>query len=284
MLPAYVLSDKIVIVIVPLVFLRKDLLRRCAEVGLQASLRNARNIAGAKVIIVSAEHLASKPYQAFVKEIHVTNRLHAIFVDEAHLLLLWRDFRESMRYFGSHIRPDKLAAPLIALTATAPPSIEKQLATSCVMRGYKLICRATARHNICYEVRDVMRNGLFRNVDAALCAAFGNAQNVSVGAKAIVYVQTQNDCDILTLTLNAFSPGRPCFKYHAGMTDEERESAEATWERNSGRISHVMVATYAFRYGIDVPDIRIVVHAGCPRRLTEYLQESGRVGLRGLLL
>ena len=47
------------------------------------------------------------------------------------------------------------------------------------------------------------------------------------------------------------------------------------WFRSEGRI---IVATSAFRMGIDITDIRLIVHIGWPRTLLDYAQESGRAG------
>lgn len=279
MMSAFLKPDKVIVIIVPLVALQQDLSSRCAQAGIQATMWKDRDMAGSRIIIVSVEHVAKKEYQDFVRTLFLTDKLHAVFIDEAHLVVLWSQFRIAMQSLHEQIRPNDVTVPIIALTATSPPSMTERIATACGMQDWSLIRQQTSRPNIRYAVRDLNAKELYRSVDATLCSQLKN-YNTS-NCRAIVYVPTRNACDSLASTLSALSPDVPCFTYHAGLSASERTNMKDSWQHTGDGKAHVMVATSAFGCGIDIPNVRVVIHAGVPSTLVEYIQESGRAGRDG---
>ncbi|KAF6804812.1 hypothetical protein CPLU01_16035 [Colletotrichum plurivorum] len=74
--------------------------------------------------------------------------------------------------------------------------------------------------------------------------------------------------------------GCAAFDSSIGTTESKASRLEA-WRRGDGAEGSVIVATKALGLGIDVADVRLVVHAGMPRRLRDFVQESGRAGRDG---
>ena len=65
---------------------------------------------------------------------------------------------------------------------------------------------------------------------------------------------------------------------HSFMDEAERAENEKLFISGERRI---MVATTAFGMGIDVPDIRLIIHASLPISPVGYYQEIGRAGRDG---
>ncbi|KAK1837415.1 hypothetical protein CCHR01_19963, partial [Colletotrichum chrysophilum] len=93
--------------------------------------------------------------------------------------------------------------------------------------------------------------------------------------KAVVYGSTIEGVERMAEALG-------CAAFHSsiGSTEDKASRLEA-WRRGDGANRGVIVATNALGLGIDVPDVRLVVHAGMPRRLRDFVQESGRAGRDG---
>ena len=65
--------------------------------------------------------------------------------------------------------------------------------------------------------------------------------------------------------------------FHARVDGEDKETILKSFCNPSG-ICRVIFSTIAFGMGVDVPDVRTVIHFGPSSGIEEYLQESGRAG------
>jgi superfamily II DNA helicase RecQ len=85
-------------------------------------------------------------------------------------------------------------------------------------------------------------------------------------AKIIVYGGTIERTTELSRALD-------CHEYYRKVGDrEEKEEIMERWQHRDGRL---IVATNAFGLGIDVPNVRVVIHVGAIYQMRNYSQESG---------
>jgi ATP-dependent DNA helicase RecQ len=191
-----------------------------------------------------------------------------IAIDEAHCISAWgHDFRPDYRTLGEHL-PALRPAPIIALTATATPTVQKDIVAQLHLTNAALFIHGFRRSNLAIEVVEMSKPRRHEFTTQLL----GNAAN----RPAIVYAPSRRSAEELATELARHFPAAA---YHAGLDPSVRERVQQAFQ--SGKLE-VVVATIAFGMGIDKADVRTVVHTALPASVEAFYQEIGRAGRDGL--
>ncbi|MGK6318389.1 DNA helicase RecQ [Sphingomonas sp. DT-204] len=270
-LPA-VMQEGTCVVVSPLIALMHDQLRAAEAVGIRAATLTSvdtnraetrgRFLDGALDLLYVAPERASG---ADFRELMERGRVCLFAIDEAHCVSEWgHDFRPDYRL----LRPllDAFpAVPRLALTATADAHTRADILHQLGIPEDGLIVAGFDRPNIRYAISP--RDNVGRQVADLIAEQPG---------PGIVYTQTRAAAEKLAEGLAR--TGRETRVYHAGLDPAVRAANQAAFVASE---SMVMVATVAFGMGIDKPDVRFVAHAGLPKSIEAYYQETGRAGRDG---
>ena len=187
-----------------------------------------------------------------------------VAVDEAHCISQWgHDFRPDYRMLQRYL-PTLRPAAMVALTATATPVVQNDIAQQLALDRPLRSILGFRRENIAIEVTEISPSA---RADAAL-----EILRQPAGRPAIVYVPTRSESDSLAAGLHAHFRAEP---YHAGLSSTTRQQVQ---EKFLAGTVDVIVATIAFGMGIDKPDVRTVIHTALPGSIEAYYQEIGRAG------
>jgi ATP-dependent DNA helicase RecQ len=262
------------LVISPLIALMHDQIRSADSFGIRAaSLTSADDDASrqetlARLKAGELDLLYVAPERASggaFRELAGRTKLALIAIDEAHCVSEWgHDFRPDYRLLKPLLDAFP-QVPRLALTATADRQTRADILVQLGIPEEGLILAGFDRPNIRYHVRP--RDGVGQQLKALLAEQPG---------PGIVYVPSRDKAEKLAAQLGG--GGRQALPYHAGLDPRVRAANQKAFVASE---EMVMVATIAFGMGIDKPDVRFVAHAGLPKSIEAYYQETGRAGRDG---
>ena len=273
--PALV-SPGLAIVVSPLISLMKDQVDALAECGVPAAridsslnpqerdgvIEEIRN-GQLKLLYISPERLVSDTFRSMLE----TLKLSFIAIDEAHCISMWgHDFRPEYRQLGS-LRTLFPGVTIGAYTATATEQVRLDIAEQLCLKNPAVLVGSFDRPNLLYKVEP--RGGIVKQVREVL--------DRHRDESGIIYCIRRRDVEEMCKTL--VEQGYRAAPYHAGMSDEARKKNQDDFVSEG---IDTIVATIAFGMGIDKSNVRYVIHAGMPKSLEHYQQESGRAGRDGL--
>lgn len=273
MLPCTLPDARSTILVLPLVSLRVDLIRRMSELKIDYLVWLPGEQREARLIIVTVEAACTKDFLRYAQALIANQKLDRVVVDECHLTVTAARYRAAMIDLGL-LRG--LRTQFVYLTATLPPVIQTEFEQQNHLYHPSVVRASSNRPNVFYMVRQAtVGNGSLLEQSAAEArdAWFSSELFDKARDKVLVYVRTRAEAVELSDLLE-------CDFYTAESgTLEEKERVLAKWTKSLER--PFLVATTALSEGFDYAHVRLVLNVNEPDSLVGFQQQSGRAGRDG---
>ncbi|KAF4985574.1 hypothetical protein FGRMN_11159 [Fusarium graminum] len=208
-------------------------------------------------------------------------QLDRIVIDECHTILEGNlAFRPKLQELG---RLAQHGIQMVYLTATLPIAQEA--------RFFSLIYSTpktatffrfpTTRPNIRYSISSFDIQAI-NDIAITVASTIRQSTNQMLTrytstAKAIIYYQTKKATEALAEALG-------CNTYYSDIGTEDKKARHlrdwisGRYREGAYKNGRVIISTNALGLGIDIPDIRVIIHLEIPHTIRDYGQQSGHTG------
>lgn len=258
------------IIISPLIALMNDQKKNLAEKGIEViifhsdlSEKEEKNAFDkllknqVKIIYVSPERLCNNKFRKIINNIEIS----LIAVDEAHTILWGDSFRDSFLKISDFITFLGYQPTILAVTATATAATINRITEVLMIKEYKLIYTSVVRKNIIYNVQ------FNKNKDDFISKYINKYKN----EKIIIYCLTRKTVERLGAKFNILI-------YHGGLEKKMKNDNQKLFSEG---IKNVIACTNAWGMGINISDIRHVIHYEIPSSIEDLVQQAGRAARDG---
>jgi superfamily II DNA helicase RecQ len=259
MLPALQPHAQTTIVITPLVALADDMLRRCKETGIDAIVYGRGPIRRARIVIIVTETAISGSCIQFIRDLHLSKCLDRIIFDECHKLLHDRGFRPKL----ASIKDICVEVQLVYLTATFPPTMLNKYKEAMCLHEPQFVRLVGHKLHTRYNVETLKSESFDELVNDRIQSAMAVCENTD---KVLVFCRSKKTCE-------TWAKRWDCQWFNSETKNKGKELENWT--------SGLMFATGSLGAGVDIMNVRAVIHLGEPYGMINFDQEVGRGGRGG---
>jgi ATP-dependent DNA helicase RecQ len=249
---------------IPGTFLNSDLSSREKETRLSMLSRNAFTM------------LYVAPERFYIRNTGERDQLANIapsflVVDEAHCVDQWgNDFRPEYGRLDE-VRQKLGSPPVLAFTATAGKEMQDRILRSLGIPDATVFVRDVDRPNIALVRRK--------------CAVANRAEEIAAllqlpalqGQRAMIFVPSAKVGEELKAELLKLSADIPFYHSRLGTPFDRQDLLKRFVGQSEPKVHHI-ICTNAFGMGLDIPDVRLVIHWQQSASVEDLLQEFGRAG------
>lgn len=272
----YLITKKNVIVISPLIALMYEQGQEMLSKGIPTAVFNSDTTIKIKndekmeisngtnkLIFMTPEFFIKS--EEFIKSIK--DQIAMISIDEAHAVSTWGlDFRPG--YTELKIIKSWLPqVPILTLTATASTKVREDIYRILRLDNPELVVGNFDRPNLLIRVLK-RTDSVINDID--------DLMDKYPDEYVIIYCKTRDETYKLAEKLREL--GKSAESYHGGMSDKIKKKVQQDFINGTNKC---ICATIAFGMGINIPNVRLVIHYNCPKNMESYYQEIGRAGRDG---
>ncbi len=201
-------------------------------------------------------------------------RPNYLVIDEAHTVSQYGDGFRPIYAEIAQIRELVGSPPALAFTATASPEMQLRVCESMGIPDAAIIVENPDRANIA-----LVRLPCSKDDPQRIEIVMSLLSKVTPG-RAIIFVPTVKEGEKVQAALKL--RGVELEFFHSNARDPAwRDNLQGRFDGRILPAINAVIATSAFGMGLDIPDIRLVVHWQHPFSVEEYVQGFGRAGRDG---
>ena len=197
-------------------------------------------------------------------------------VDEAHCIDKWgRKFRPAYSLL-KNVREQVGKPTTVALTASASKKVQKEIIRSLDLEDCVTVVTGFYRPNIRLSVMNL--SSQFRDFKDKYYYV-KDILNRNKNKKTVIYVLTIKEGNELIQRLK--KDKYDVEPYHSQISEPEKIRIQNQFSGLYKPEINILISTSAFGMGVDIRDIRCVIHYSMPSNIEDYYQQFGRAGRDG---